>query len=99
MSESPPHEDAEWRGLLGDGPTPPPDRGFTLRVLTALPQTRRRRERLRVAVLLLAVFIAAGLIAATLLPALVQPVRMLPGLVVALAMAALAFWTVVTVAD
>jgi hypothetical protein len=93
------NQDRAWQALLGAAPLPPADAGFTLRVLTALPRQRRRRERRRTAVLLLAVLIATVLTAVTLLPPLAQPTQLVTPLVAGLAMAALAFWTVFTVAD
>jgi hypothetical protein len=94
MSE--PRDDLGWERL---GPPPPADPGFTLRVLTALPRTRRPRERLRTRVLLLALLVAAVLMVVTAMPVLADPPRLLPALIVFLVTAALALWSVLTVAD
>jgi hypothetical protein len=94
---SDPRDDLGWEGRLGQ--PPPADPGFTLRVLTALPPVRRPRERLRTRVLLLALLIAAVLMAVTAMPVLAEPTRLLPALIVFLVTAALALWSVLTVAD
>lgn len=88
----------DWRVRLGGSALPPADRGFTLRVLAALPR-RRPLEQLRARVLLLAVLVAAVLMAVTIVPALADPPRLLAALIIWMGLAVLAFWTVVTVAD
>ena len=89
----------DWQRLLGEPPAVPPSPGFTLRVLTALPPPRRRRERQRTWVLLVAALLAAALLSALMLPALASPARLETVVTVCLAVAALTFWTVSTVAD
>jgi len=97
MSDS--RHDPDWQAWLSGPPPPPPDPGFTLRVLTALPPTSRRPERLRARVLLLAVLAAVLLMAVTVMPALADPPRLPAALILCLAMAALAVWSVFTVAE
>jgi hypothetical protein len=92
--------DREWRELLAARPET--SAGFTLRVLTALPPVRPHRERLRIRVLLLAVVLAALVVAALAAPAaltLDAPPRLAVLLVACALLAALLFWSVLTVAD
>jgi hypothetical protein len=91
-------DEGEWQRLLAD-PPPAPEPGFTLRVLAALPG-RRRAERLRAQVLLAAAVVAGLCLAVILTPALAGATRPTAvALVLALPAVALAFWTVLTVAD
>jgi hypothetical protein len=93
-----PHDDPDWQARLGGSSLPPADAGFTLRVLSALPRARPL-ERLRARVLLAAVLLAAVVMAVTVMPALADPPRLLPALLMFVGGAALALWSVITVAD
>jgi hypothetical protein len=86
----------DWKKLLAP---PPADPGFTLRVLAALPPPRQRRERARTWVLLLVAVVVAILMSATVAPALVHASSPTVPVLACLSLAALAFWSVLTVAD